>query len=246
MISKAAPWYDESEAPNGRPVLENFIDWFRGSVVTARNGEPLVLLHGTRTPESFDVFEPSKGGAQGPGIYMTQAELGAKSEYGVRTLQLAARITNPFVWHASDESYDAVVDGELLEKVLGLARAAKVVARINRDGVNAYGTELVSELRKFGHDGLVVVPPWSRGYLQGDNVVIAWEACQVKLVYGNTGIFSPKSRSLSDRPMAMGEQVRHAQAVVASWTPEKRASVQLEGSSDFRSPSTIRRRRATP
>lgn len=235
MASKPFPWFDESEAPNGRPVLENFIDWFRGSVITAKTGEPLVLLHGTRTADSFDVFEPSKGGAQGPGIYMTQAAPGAKSEYGVRTLELAARITNPYVWHASDDSYDALVDGELLEKVLGPTRAAKVVSRMDRAGaretgrLDGYGTELQTELRKHGHDGLVVVPPWSSGFLQGDNVVIAWEARQVKLVYGNSGLFSSKSDSLSDRPMTLGEQVRHAQAAVSAWSPEKRANVQLEG-----------------
>jgi hypothetical protein len=239
MTAPTPPWLESSPGPNGRPVRENFIDWFRGSVIAGGDGAPFVLAHGTT--KEFDVFEPSKGGAQGPGIYMAQVAPGAKAEYGDRTLELVVHMRNPFSWNASEESYDAMVDGQLLEHVLGAKRAAKVVDRIDRDGINAYGTELVTELRKHGHDGLVVVPPWSRGFLAGDNVVIAWEARQVKLAYGNTGIFS-KSASLSDRPMSLGEQVRHAQAVVATWSPEKRASVQLEGS-DFH---TAPRRRARP
>lgn len=237
---KTPPWHDTAEAGNGRPVRENFIDWFRGSVIAGADGIPFVLAHGTT--KEFDVFEPSKGGAQGPGIYMAQVAPGTKAEYGDRTLKLVVHMRNPFSWNASEESYDAMVDGQLLKHVLGAKQAAKVVDRIDRDGISAYGTELVTELRKHGHDGLVVVPPWSRGFLAGDNVVIAWEACQVKLAYGNSGIFS-KSASLSDRPMSLGEQVRHAQAVVATWSPQKRASVQLEGG-DFH--TTVARRRARP
>lgn len=239
MTAPTPPWLESSPGPNGRPVRENFIDWFRGSVIAGADGIPLVLAHGTT--QEFDVFEPSKGGAQGPGIYMAQVAPGAKAEYGDHTLELVVHMRNPFSWNASEKSYDAMVDGQLLEHVLGAKRATKVVARIDREGINAYGTELVTELRSHGHDGLVVVPPWSKGFLKGDNVVIAWEARQVKLAYGNSGIFS-KRASLSDRPMSLGEQVRQAQAVVASWSPEKRASVQLEGG-DFH---TAPRRRARP
>ncbi len=56
---------------------------------------------------------------------------------------------------------------------------------------------------------------------------------------------APRATSVSaasDRPMSLGEQVRQAQAVVAGWSPEKRASVQLEGD-DFRAAPTDKRRR---
>lgn len=195
---KTAPWLNDALAPNSRPVRENFLDWFRGSVIATSTGEPIICAHGTRSAGAFDVFEPSKGGAQGPGIYMTQSSAGVVSEYGSRTLELAVRMTNPYVWHASEESYDAMVDGALLEKVLGPALALKVIVRMDGAGIEAYGTELTRELRKYGHDGLVVVPPWSKGFLQGDNVVIAWEASQVKLAYENNGLFSRQSASLSD------------------------------------------------
>jgi hypothetical protein len=46
-------------------------------------------------------------------------------------------------------------------------------------------------------------------------------------------------------PTSLGEQVRHAQAVVASWSPEKRASVQLEGGFFHTAPAE-RRRGARP
>lgn len=205
---KRAPWLNDGLASNGRPIRENFLDWFRGSVIASSKGEPIICTHGTRSAEAFDVFEPSKGGAQGPGIYMTQADPGAISEYGSRTLELVVRMTNPYVWHASEESYDAMVDGALLEKVLGPDRALKVIVRIDGAGIDSYGTELTRELRKYGHDGLVVVPPWSKGFLQGDNVVIAWEAHQVKLAYENSGLFSRRSASLSDsKPPESGQHL---------------------------------------
>lgn len=196
--SRCLPWLDHSLAPNGREVRENFADWFKGSRIVDATGAPATLLHGTRSTLPFDVFSPSSTGAHGPGIYMVHGASGQSSEYGVRTLELAARLLNPFIWHASDESYDATVDGDLLDAVLGPERAAKVVDRMDRDGVDTYGTEVQAELRKRGHDGIVVVPPWSPGFMRGSNVVIAWEPRQVKLVRGNSGLFSQLSASLSD------------------------------------------------
>jgi len=195
-LNSLPAWLDDSLAPNGRPVRENFREWFGASAMIDSAGQPIILSHGTAT--DFDFFTPSKGGAHGPGIYMEQLAIGAKSPYGDRAMDLVVRMAKPFYWHPSDESYDALVDGDLLNAVLGEDLAEHVVARMGSGDLDAYGTEVVDALRARGHDGIVIVPPWSSGPLAGDNVVIAWEPNQVKLARGNSGVFS-ESASISDR-----------------------------------------------
>ncbi|KLR59288.1 hypothetical protein OX89_02555 [Diaphorobacter sp. J5-51] len=74
---------------------------------------------------------------------------------------------------------DAAVNGELLEQVLGSEAAQIVIDRIDKHGLEAYGSELMQALRLRGHDGIVMVYPWSAGFLKGGNVVIAFHADQV-------------------------------------------------------------------
>lgn len=161
-----------------------------------------MLTHDTCV--DFDVFPLSNGGAQGPGIYMLQLapeRAHEDSHYGDRTLRLVVRMRNPFVFYPSEESPEALVNGELLDQALGAQRAAEVVARMDEQGLDACGFQVRNELHSRGHGGIVMVYPGSPGYLLGDNVVIACDARQVNLAYGNSGDFTD-SPSLSDRPPA--------------------------------------------
>lgn len=206
---KYLPWLDFSSAANGVPVRENFGRWFGDSVIKRPNGEPIVFLHGTDT--DFDVFKCSRSGAQGPGIYMTRGEIGQAADYGTRTLELAVRMLNPFVFRPSEDSIDALVNGELIEQALGDAEtAARVITRIDQEGIDAYGTEVREALQSKGHDGILMVYPWSRGVLQDDCVAIAWEPSQVKLVHGNSGLFL-EDPSMSDR--AAADQLNRARRI---------------------------------
>lgn len=46
---------DESLAANGRPVRDNFADWFASSAMRCADGAPRIFFHGTN--QSFDSFE---------------------------------------------------------------------------------------------------------------------------------------------------------------------------------------------
>lgn len=57
------PWLDESIAPNGRPVKENFRDWFDGSCILDAQGQPMVLYRGQRKSPRDDGFTTTHGRA---------------------------------------------------------------------------------------------------------------------------------------------------------------------------------------
>jgi hypothetical protein len=143
------------------------------------DGEPATLYHGTR--HAFERFVPSTTGAEGPGIYMKDAP----AEYGTITMELQVRMRNPYFFYSSDESLEADVNGELIEQVLLPELAAEVIDRMDRLGVEAYGTEVQDALKTKGHDGIVMVYPFGESVLKGANgacVVIAFDPEQVAIL----------------------------------------------------------------
>lgn len=154
------------------------LEWLRQTRLVGEGGELLRLYHGTRAQNDFARLIPSRTGAQGPGIYMTDAP----GQYGVRTLELYVRCANPFWFHPTDESLDAEVNGELIQKVLPPLVARQVEARMERMGADGYGLEVQQELRGRGHDGIVMVYPFGTPALKGASgsvVVIAFDPDQV-------------------------------------------------------------------
>jgi ADP-Ribosyltransferase in polyvalent proteins len=51
------PWLDDTQAANGRPIHENFAQWFGQSKATDTQGAPLTLFHSTFS--EFDAFQKS-------------------------------------------------------------------------------------------------------------------------------------------------------------------------------------------
>ena len=169
--------------------------WFGASRVLGLDGRPLVAHHGTRSESWFDVPVPSRYGAQGPGVYMADR----LSSYGERSIPLYVRMLNPFVFHPSDESIDADVNGELIEQALPRALARRVLRRMNEHGVEAYGTEVQDALRARGHDGIVMVYPEGEPMILGiehEAVIIAFESSQLRRA-------GPDVRSASRLRMAL-------------------------------------------
>lgn len=153
---------------------------FPNSKILGEDGGLKMLFHGTRYPElAIGGLLPSQTGAQGPGIYLSDLAEGECSEYGEFTIPVYANITNPWIFHPSDESLEATVNGELLEQILGVDRAQLVIDRMDKHGVQAYGTEVMDALQINGYDGIVMVYPWAAGILKGSNVVIAFHSHQV-------------------------------------------------------------------
>lgn len=130
-----------------------FQRWFGDGVegITAKDGQPLTLYHGT--PTEFYRFDISRSGLNsrhptaGLGFFMT-ADKGAAYRYGGNVLELHTKITKPYY----------LTDADLM-------------------GVDSVGaaSQLRRKLQEKGYDGAVVSGPGMAPY------VIAFESKQVKL-----------------------------------------------------------------
>ncbi|MBL8258379.1 MAG: hypothetical protein JNM60_01030, partial [Candidatus Competibacteraceae bacterium] len=130
-----------------------FRRWFGAGTegVTARDGKPLTLYHGTNNP-AFHRWDASRAGQSsahltaGLGFFMT-ADKRSAARYGSRLLELHAKIDKPY--HLTDADLWAI------------------------DSVEA-ATRLRAKLMAKGYDGAVIAAPGSSPY------VIAFESKQAK------------------------------------------------------------------
>jgi N12 class adenine-specific DNA methylase len=136
-----------------QPTETVFRHWFgKGTEgVTARDGKPIILYHGTNNPE-FNRWDASRSGkasyhpTAGLGFFMT-ADKRAAARYGSRLLELHAKIDKPYYLTDADlTSIESVQDAARMRR--------KLMAR--------------------GYDGAVVSAPGAAPY------VIAFESKQVK------------------------------------------------------------------
>jgi len=74
---------------NETNINDNFWKWFGNSKVVDKQGNPIVVYHGT--DNKFDVFRISKYGAMGSGIYLTTYKDIAKN-HGKYLMELYVKI----------------------------------------------------------------------------------------------------------------------------------------------------------
>lgn len=146
-----------------------------------------VCYHGTRSTEIFDRFRLSTTGAQGPGIYLADRfEAGAQYGAGEMVIQAKVALQSPFYFYPSDESLDALANPELLERVLDFSTHQRVLDRMEREGMDGYGFEVMESLRARGHDGIVMVYPYGDSVIsqiERAGVVIAFDPEQVQILH---------------------------------------------------------------
>ncbi len=171
-----------------------FARWFAGSRIVDPNGEPLLLFHGTKA--DFEIFQPSRFGEFGPGIYLTDSprdatEFGdAKGDggpIGTRLLAVYASVRNPYT-----------------------SGVHSFWADFNRDDGDANG---VLRARAAGYDGVLTTRPdryyddESRAWVdRGPPIthVVAFSPERVKSAIGNPGTYESTNPSLiDDGPSAM-------------------------------------------
>lgn len=71
VVNWAKNRWGDSVAPNGRPVWQNFTEWFGNSKAVNPDGTPMVLYHGMTKPMIDPEFRKSNWGTLGDGIYFT-------------------------------------------------------------------------------------------------------------------------------------------------------------------------------
>lgn len=175
-----------------------FKNWFDGSKVVDKNGEPLVVYHGTDI--TFEEFESKKAGMgndsgmRGRGFYFSPNEK-TSSSYGSNVIPLYLSIKNPF----------NPMDFKSKEEIAELLGIDKDIFEYN-PGENfkvyqSYSGTFSSALKDSGYDGVI--------YLERQEVV-AFYPEQIKSVY-NKGDFNPNDPRMyyqlkgKDQPTFIGK-----------------------------------------
>lgn len=181
------PWMDDRAAPNGRPVHENFAEWFADSKVVGAGGEPLVVYHGTDA--EFDTFEFTEdigfhfGSAETAATRILQAQM---EDDGI-TLAVYLRLRNPLrlpdlhTW-SPRSVVSALLDAGVISE--DQADAADVIDR----------EQVASWLADKGYDSIVYRNETEAG---GDSW-IAMEPEQIKSATSNNGNYDPANPSMTE------------------------------------------------
>ncbi len=210
----APPWLNDDVAPNGVPVRENFAAWFDGSALLNDDGEPYVVYRGDRAP--VDEFHPDKRREFGlffavekeradfygtAPAYVLRASkvLDLRNAYGhwLKGGPVAQIIETVFEDHLEDSHCQE--SGEPLT----LADAITAIEEgylWRMDGTGGWTMHAWRDLQRIvhaeGYDALIVYDD-GEGVGKGVDVIV-FDAAQVKLAYGNSGLFSGLSPSVSD------------------------------------------------
>jgi hypothetical protein len=154
-----------------------FKKWFGESKVVDANGEPLVVYHGTDSPQ-FEVFDRAKGGS-GPskfGFWFTNQETFAEL-FGGNMMPVYIKAENP--------------------KRITLENWNQIRDKHAKDGewFNRWRDELIAQ----GHDGLIVAggtDQVGKFTVQNPDVLAVFEPTQIKSATANRGTFDPENPSI--------------------------------------------------
>lgn len=219
---KRPPWLDDTIAPDGNAVRENFDRWFKGSVIVDKRGRPLVAYH--RTATDFDEFDTTRGDL---GTHFGTADqaanlFGGQLRNGERTLAVFLHIENPLRlqdkggFHADGVAPQlrrkGFIDGATCRRLVEVGLNGRVHER------RAANEEIKALLRAAGHDGVVY-----RNTMEGrGNSFIAFDPCQIKSAIGNSGLYLAASGSITDQQAALAlRQAQQARAVTRTLTRGK-------------------------
>lgn len=174
------PWLNESLAPNGSKIVDNFNAWFGTSKVLAYTPEgqiPLVVYHGTAA--DFRSFDPKAVGS-------AHVDLEEGEVYFFSSDRKTAK------WYADDCAKDEQSPGRIVPVYLSLQNPR--IVDFGGTGLEGLGEE-VQTARAKGHDGLIC-----REYDDGgvSSHYLAFSAYQIKSAMANSGLYAMNDRDISD------------------------------------------------
>lgn len=187
------PWLDDQIASNGKPVHENFSNWFAESKVLDDLGNPLVVYHGTTT--CFDTFIPGDGNKL-RGMYFSDDEFDARqwAERAGASETIVLPVFLSIERPATDEDIDHVWP--------------KLMKRFGREPTPK---ELTSSLQRLGFDGYID----ESNYMEGMEFV-AFRPDQIKIASGNIGLYAKMSESIADLSLTIIQQVKNSRKAIRS------------------------------
>ena len=154
---------------------ENFAKWFGDSKVVDKNGNPLVVYHGTNA--DFDEFKPTTIGALGKGSYFAFDKDAAKewaARYnGGRVIEANLYSKNPLIIDNTNESPE------------------KVFARFGGKDDN----ETMQNIQKAGYDAVWAKNPIKSKFGTVYPEIMVFDSTQIKST-DNKGKFNPKNPNI--------------------------------------------------
>jgi hypothetical protein len=215
-------WARKIKAPSGALAMaaedqtstSAFKNWFKGSKVVDKNGQPKVVYHGTGGDvDSFDLNQAGSNidsGWLGKGIYLTDNAIvadyysdvaGRKSGKGSNVMPLFASMQNPYKWGKKTQGIRGLINGkkDAMPKELAQAVLDRAGVTIDPNAEPDFSLErklsaaLTAELISRGHDGVVAETGLTADQPALEYVVFSPE--QVKSAIGNNGQFDGNKKS---------------------------------------------------
>ncbi len=156
---------------------KSFKNWFGDSKVVDKDGNPLVVYHGTNN--EFDVFNigtPKSAPGNFRGVYFVDNEREAK-DYGEKTKAVYLRITNPLIGHPYEE----------------YAKSKGIDYHANRFTITKDEVEKWILENKF--DG-IIRPAKTQYNLEGSEYIV-FSPNQIKSATGNNGDFDSSNPNIT-------------------------------------------------
>ena len=183
VVSYARDKWGSAVAANGKPTWQNFVRWFGDSKVVDKDGEPLVVYHGTASSfESFDlrkVGSATDSGSLGSGFYFSSdPQVVERRQLG---MAVYLSLSNPLIIKMPDFKTEKL---DLVTSLLGVANTG-----LNAETSNAIREAAISK----GYDG-VILDYSPTGYQHREFVV--FDSTQIKSATGNRGTFDPNNPNM--------------------------------------------------
>lgn len=202
------PWLDDSLAPNGQAVKDNFARWFNGSCVVEPCGQPRVVYHGSALDPEADLlsfrcthvprvnYTGAVGRFQGVGTFFSESPMVASSFPALSLPQQSRRVYPVYLAIRNPKRYRT------------LTQVLKDFNEHHAGEPAAY----IEALKAQGFDGLTFTegPSWAgrKRALQACTW-IPFRSEQVKSALSNSGLYVADHPSITDREAALALQASH-------------------------------------
>jgi len=211
MTHEAVPWKGVAVAKTGgaeerlqraQQETPEFKNWFGESKVVDAEGKPLVMYHGTRSPQDFNTFRTNSGYNYGPGAYFTPEPLRASGyageQEGARVYSTYVSVEKPYIVQSDATIQD--LGYKLRQDPANDALIQKLLQKYNSTDKNILGNSEVGNawLREQGYDGIIKQRNryTENGFVPEIVEVVAFKPEQVKSATGNKGTFDPLSKDI--------------------------------------------------
>jgi hypothetical protein len=229
LTNESVPWKGTAVGKTGVDVggeermqraqqeTPEFKAFFGDSKVVDAEGKPLVMYHGTRSPQDFNTFRTNSGHNYGPGAYFTpearRASGYAGEQEGARVYSTYVSVEKPYTVQSDATIQD--LGYKLRQDPANDALIQKLLQKYNSTDKNILGNAEVGNawIREQGYDGIIKQRNryTEDGYVPEVVEVVAFNPTQIKSATANRGTFDPLSKDIRYQRPTVGQAKDMAQ-----------------------------------